>query len=159
MPAAPFDEPTAHRWFAVEFNNQAWELVERSEISPDEVDAMVHLAHATCIHWLSVGSIVNQVRGQSLLATVYSKAGFGEAAVRHAEKCIQLSEVADDQTTPFDRAVVHGAAANAYACRGDFVRAREQHLIAMAAAKGIEDSDDLALLGRLYPPPTSHAEI
>ena len=37
MPAPPFDLAQAHRWFAIEFNNQAWELVEKPSRSTCKV--------------------------------------------------------------------------------------------------------------------------
>src|SRR5688572_3808946 len=92
MTTPPFDVERAHRWFAIELNNLTWGLVEAAERSPDDVEKMIHAAHGACFHWLQVGNLLNHLRAQCLLATVYAKAGLAESAVRHAEKCLQLSE-------------------------------------------------------------------
>ncbi|NJM49445.1 MAG: hypothetical protein HC860_27425 [Alkalinema sp. RU_4_3] len=36
MSQPPFDVAVAHRWFAVEFNNRAWDLVEKTDRTADE---------------------------------------------------------------------------------------------------------------------------
>jgi len=153
MVTPPFDDRTVQRWFAVEFNNQAWELVEKPQRSREETEEMLHLAHASCVHWKAVGTIVNQLRGQCLLATAYVKAGLPEASIRHAERCLTLCEEAGELATPFDRASALGAAANAYACGGDLVRARDHYHQAMEAAEELSDAEEHALIDQLYPSP------
>jgi hypothetical protein len=153
MADPPFDAQQAHRWFAVEFNNQAWELVEAAQRSPDQTEQMIDLAHATAIHWRQVGTLINQLRAQCLLATAYAAAGLGEAAVRHAERCLASCREAGNEQTAWDRATAHGSAANAYACVGDLVRAHEQHRQAIAAAASFDDPDGQPLFQRLFPRP------
>src|SRR5262249_26385540 len=111
MAEPPFDVSRAHRWFAVELNNFAWDLVEKPERSADDVDRMIHAAHGACYHWLHAGNLLNHLRAQCLLATAYAAAGLPEPAVRHARRCLQLSEEAGDSQTTFDRATAHGSAA------------------------------------------------
>ena len=62
MPEPPFEVSQAHRWFAVELNNRAWDLVEATERSPDETDEMIDSAHAACLHWRAVGVPLNALR-------------------------------------------------------------------------------------------------
>ena len=61
MPEAPFDLAQAHRWFAIEFNNQAWDLVEKVNRTADETQQMIHAAHASILHWQSAGNALNGV--------------------------------------------------------------------------------------------------
>ena len=51
---ADLDVDRAHRWFAVEYNNQAWELIETS---PDYLHAseLLSRAYASHRHWFEVG--------------------------------------------------------------------------------------------------------
>lgn len=151
MTQPPFDAQKAHHWFATEFNNRAWGLVESATRSNDEIDEMIHLAHAACIHWLQVGTLVNHLRAQCLLATAYAAAGIGDAAVRHAEKCLALCGVADNDATPFDRACAHGCAANAYAVLGRIDQAREEHRRAGEAIAEIDAADERTIVEQLYP--------
>lgn len=58
-----FDVNKAHKWFAIECNNQAWDLVETKERTAEQVEEMIHLAHAARFHWKEVGTDLNLLRG------------------------------------------------------------------------------------------------
>ncbi len=153
MADTPLDVPRAHRWFAIELNNLSWDLVEAPERSADDIERMIHAAHGACFHWQQVGVLLNHLRAQNLLATAYAVAGLGESAVRHAERCLVLSNEAGDTQTPFDRATAHGCVANAYAAVGRRDEAREQYRIAKGVATTFTDSGDTKAFDRLYPAP------
>jgi len=156
MPEPPFEVSQAHRWFAVELNNRAWDLVEATERSPEETDEMIDSAHAACLHWRAVGVPLNALRAECLLSTAYALAGLAESAVHHAEKCLRLTgQVGGDQNA-FDLASVHGCAANAYACAGDAESAMQLYRRSMEYAAEIVDSNERQLLEHLYPAPTSN---
>ena len=151
MADAPFDIKRAHRWFAVELNNIAWDLLEAPRRSPADNERMIHAAHAACYHWLEAGNLLNHLRAQCLLATAYSKAGLPEAAVRHADRCLALSDEAGETQTAFDRAAAHGCASLAYSFAGRSADARAEY--EMAAAAKFDDPGELAVFQRLYPAP------
>jgi hypothetical protein len=151
MPEASFDVTKAHRWFAVELNNRAWDLVEQSNRSSQEMDEMIDAAHAASAHWRAVGTPLNHMRAECLLATAYAVAGFGEAAVRHAEKCLLLSGRVGEEQTPLDRATAHGCAANAYRIAGDACNADAHQRTTADLAASLADADDRQLIARLYP--------
>ena len=150
MAEPPFDVPKAHRWFAVEFNNQAWDLLEKPDRTADQTERMIHVAHAACFHWLQAGNLLNHLRAQCLLATVYARAGLGEAAVRHAEKCLALSSEAGETQTPFDLATAHGCAVVAYRSARKSSLVDASKLLAIAAADKLTE-DDRAVFNSLYP--------
>jgi hypothetical protein len=56
--------------------------VEQSYRSEADAERMIHTAHASCFHWLHAGSALNQQRAQCLLAKVYVRLGYSEAALR-----------------------------------------------------------------------------
>jgi hypothetical protein len=147
---APFDVDRAHRWFAVECNNIAWDLVETSERSEAESERMINVAHASCFHWLQVGSALQQQRAQCLLTTVYVRLGYAEAALRHAKKCLELSRDTGGDQTAFDRAATYGAAAKAYALAQQSERADELWHTALDAATSVENADEQKLFQHLY---------
>jgi hypothetical protein len=115
MSDAGFDVAKAQRWFAVEFNNRAWDLLEKVNRSAAETEEMLHAAHAACLHWLAIGKPINHTRALYLLASAYAAAGFGELAVRHALLSIESCDAAGEETTAFDRAMAFGCASNAHA--------------------------------------------
>ena len=151
MTTAPFDLDKAHRWFAVEFNNRAWELVEKDGRSADETQAMLHAAHAAATHWIAIGTPLNEQRAENLLATAYLKAGRAEPALRHAQRCLDLSEqnAAAGTETPFDRATALGCAAQAHELAGDANEAERLMMLARAAVEKL-DGDDRPVFEKLY---------
>ena len=155
MPQPPFDVPQAHRWFAVELNNLAWEFVEASARSAEEVERMIHAAHAACHHWLQVGSPLNQQRALCLLSTAYAVAGRAKSAVHYAALCRELSEQNGDTQSAFDRATAFGCTSLAAEAAGAHDRATDFYAQALDAATKFEDADDQSVFARLYPPPPS----
>jgi hypothetical protein len=151
MNTPPFDLPKAHRWFAVEFNNRAWELVEKDGRSADETQEMLHVAHAAAVHWKAIGTPLNEQRAENLLATAYLKAGRAEPALRHAQRCLALGEqnAAAGTETSFDRATALGCAAQAHQLAGDVNEAERLMALAAAAAEKL-DPDDRPVFENLY---------
>src|SRR5258707_521842 len=114
MSQPPFDLAQAHRWFAIEFNNRAWDLVEQSSRSAEETVEMIHAAHAAAIHWQAVGTKLHAQRAENLLATAYLQAGHSEPALFHAQRGLMLGEQNAAVQTLFDQATTLAAAARAY---------------------------------------------
>jgi hypothetical protein len=151
MPEPPFDLAAAHRWFAIELNNLAWDLVESDARAPSDCERMIHAAHASCYHWLEVGTPLNHQRAQCLLATAYAAAGIGEAAVRHAQRCLELSGENGESQTPFDVATAHGCAARAYAIFGNREKAVQHHSVAIEHVARLDHAEERAVFEKLYP--------
>jgi hypothetical protein len=149
MSEPTFDLAKAHLWFAIECNNQAWDLVEKPNRTADETQQMIHLAHASMLHWQAVGTAVNRQRGENLLATVYVAAGDAAAAVRHAERCLSLSVQNAKEESPFDRATALGCAAKAHALVGDAAQADRLRTLAKTAAKLLDD-EERGVFEKLY---------
>jgi hypothetical protein len=150
MTPAPFDVQRAHRWFAVELNNLAWDTVEASDRTDEQTELMLHAAHAACYHWLQVGDLLNHLRAQCLLTTAYACAGHAEAALRHAVKCLELSEQAGEEQSDWDLATTYACAAKAYQIAQLTDHAAAMQAQAQAVAATFEDEDDKALFERLY---------
>lgn len=150
MAEAPFDLPRAQRWFAIECNNAAWDLLDKPHRSANETERMLHTAHASVHHWLAAGNELNRLRGMVLLANVYAGAGLPEGAVRHAVRALALSEAASDKQSAFDRATVLAAASRAYLVAGEAARAKEFLDLAQHAATKL-DADEWPVFDQLCP--------
>ncbi len=48
MKKPKFDPIEAHRWFAVEINNQAWDLLESDTRTEEDDELLRNTAHAAC---------------------------------------------------------------------------------------------------------------
>jgi len=147
MTEPSFDREIADRWFAVECNNRAWDLVEKADRTPEETGEMIHTAHTSLWHWQRVGTQVNRLRALTLLATAYLAAGEREAAVRYADQCIELSDQLGDEQSPFDRVMAYGCAASVH-----WPRIPSFHEEAELLAANLTDDEERAVYDRLYRP-------
>ena len=134
-----YTESEAHRHFAAKLNGEVWGLIEKADRSGGEDEMMIHTAHASCCHWLKVGTPVHHQRAEWMIARVYSELGLAEAALRHASRCQELTQEHADLMEDFDRAYAHEAMARANAVAGNRAKALEQLQLARAAGQAIAD--------------------
>lgn len=144
-----FDLARAHRWFAVEFNNRAWDLIEKQSRTADELQAMLDTAHGAAVHWQAIGTPLNIQRAENLLATAYCVAQQPEGAVRHALRCMALSDQNTAEESAFDRATACGCAAWALQLAGDTPESKRLMALAMQSAEKL-DADDRGVFDKLY---------
>lgn len=144
----PLDQSAAHRWFAVEFNNEAWSIVEATQRSPDDVERLLHLAHAALLHWSAIGTSLNRQRALDLLAHAYSVAAKGDQSLKYAEMAWGLSEKHGAEQTPFDKAEALGTMSVALRAAGRREEADRWRAKALEAAANL-DNDDRAVVERL----------
>lgn len=142
------DEAT-HRQLGKDLFNHTWTLIEKADRTPAETDEMLLATHGSAFHWLrGGGTLANAARGQWQIARVYSTLGRGEAAMWHANRCVELVEaaikagVADDWDMP---AALEGLA-RAQAVAGDRSAAIETRARARAALDGIADPEDRQII-------------
>lgn len=153
MSQPPFDSAAAHRWFAVEFNNRGWDLLEAAERTEEQTQEMLHTAHAAWMHWSQAGGVLNRQRAECLLASAYVSAGLAESAVRYGRSCVELSQQPDSEQTPFDQACAHGCLARALALSGQPDEAADHYRQAALAAEGLTDAGEREVYAQLYPQP------
>ncbi len=144
----PLDQSAAHRWFAIEFNNEAWSIIEAAQRSAEDIERLLHLAHAACLHWSAVGTSLNRQRALDLLAHACAIAGKANQALEYAEMAWGLSEKHGDEQTPFDRAEALGTMSVALFAVGRPEEADQWRANALEAA-AVLDNDDRAIIERL----------
>jgi hypothetical protein len=137
-----FDVGEAGRWFAAHLNNSVWDRLDRGDLSGESAEEMIHAAHAACHHWMTVGTAVHHQRALVLLARVYADLGLGEAAMRHAERCAELTREHADRLEDWDRAFAALAMARALAASGRAGEARARRREAAALGARITDPED-----------------
>jgi len=147
----PFEVAKAHRWFAIELNNHAWDLIDAPARTAEETAEMLSAAHAARYHWRQVGTLVNHVRAESLVAAAYLAAGQPTLALGYAQTCLLLCEQAGDDATAFDRACAYGGLANALAALQQTAQARGFYAQALREVAQFEDADERAVFEKLYP--------
>ena len=138
----PFDAAPAHRWFAIECNNQAWDLFDKQDRSEDEADQMVHLAHAACYHWKNAGTDLNYHRALVLLSLAHAETADPTAATRFAVRALKIAESISDELSSFDRAFACLARTCAATASNDAAVVTKWREKAVQAASQIAGDDD-----------------
>ena len=126
--------------FAVDCFNGTWDLIEKTNRTPDDDTRMIHMAHASRYHWGEIGTPLNFARGDWQISRVYAILGQGGNALKYAKSCVQLC--IDNQFGDFDLAFAYEAAARAYAVLGDTKMVSKHLDLAKEAGQVIEKEED-----------------
>jgi DNA-binding transcriptional MerR regulator len=140
------DEAT-HRRLAIDLFNGTWRLLELEERTPEQVDAMIHGAHASRHHWEAAGGTrAHAARGEWQCSRVYAVLGRPEPALWHAGRCLQLCEAGGDGFEDWDLAGAHEAMARALLAAGEREEAARHAGLARAILQTVEDEEDRAIV-------------
>ncbi len=129
-----------HRERAIEINNDTWRLIEVTDRTPDDDEAMVRSAYAAAYHWSHAArrTLANEARAEWMLARVHVLAGRGATALHHAERC--MAAVRAGGLLDFDLGYAHEALARAYAALGRTTDAAAERTL--AAGVIVADPED-----------------
>ncbi len=140
--------PKTHREFAIELFNKAWELMDMHGRTAEDVDHMIHAAHASRYHWGVVGEPIHWQRGEWQVSRVYAVARHPHACLYHAQRCMMITETYEIEG--FDRAFAHEALARAYSLLGEAEMMQKHLALGKEAAETVKDTADRGyLLGEL----------
>lgn len=146
------EKQTIHKEFAINLFNETWELIEKENRSQEDVDHMIHAAHASRYHWQIAGNALNIARGEWLISHVYAMLNRVEPCLYHADRCLQITLENDIQD--FDLAFAYEAMARACDLAGDEVNTAKYIELAKEAAAKIKDQKDreyfLSQLGTIH---------
>ena len=139
-----FDTTAAHRYFAAHCYNQTWELLKKTDRTPDDDTQLLARCYASLWHWSQRTDETDQNRsiGYWQLARVWATLGNAEQARLAAERCLHFSQ----EQSAFYQGYAHEAAARAARVAGD-TEALMQHLAqARHFAALVEEADERAAL-------------
>lgn len=107
----------AHRHFAVEFNNAIFKILEEQPISQENKEKAIGSAYAALLHWREHDKyqIVNEQRGNYMLAKAYVFSGDQNMGLAYAHKTLKITEDNWEDVKDFDRAYAYEILARAYA--------------------------------------------
>ena len=144
MSEANFNAKEVHEHFSKRCFNQAWDLIDKSDRSPEDNEQMLLLSQAALWHWtqrpdctdknLSIG-YWQQSRIHALLENA-------ENARKTGQKCLEKTP-ADD---PFLMGYAYEALARAELIAGNLEPAKEHYVKAAGFAELITAKDDQELL-------------
>jgi tetratricopeptide (TPR) repeat protein len=127
--------------FAKRTNGQVWKLLEKTDRTPAEDEEMECAAFASLYHWLQAGTQVHHQRGEWLIAHVYTILGEAESALKHANRCLELTEAYKNQMEDFDIAYAYEGMARANALSGNIEAAEKFLGLAESAGEEISDAE------------------
>jgi hypothetical protein len=137
-----YTESEAQRFFAIHYNGKTWALLEKPNRTKEEDELMVYTAHASCCHWLVAGTGVNHQRGEWMIARVYTVLGLADMALRHANRCMELTHRHASEMADFDWAFAYECVARAKAVAGQLDEARQYVELARQAGEAIKGDED-----------------
>ncbi len=129
------------RSFAPALNAVTWALLQNKQRSTADNEKMLYAAFASAFHYLETGNHADHQRAEWLISRVYSTLGNGREAVRHANRCLELTEQYAAELQDYDRAFACEAAARANAVEGDSRAAEKYFRMAIDAGRKIADPD------------------
>ena len=128
------------RALAVSLYNQTWSLLDRTDRTDEESDRMIHLAHASRLHWDAVGTDENRAGGEWQCSRVYAVLGRAEPALHHARRCIAYAD--REGVAAWMRASAREALARALVLAGDTDGAVEARDLAWPLLEQEDDEED-----------------
>ena len=135
----------AHLYFAKSINGRVWELLQKPGRSQSDNDEMLYAAHACTYHWKFAGTAVHQQRGEWLISHVHVALGHAKEALRHAERCFEITQANKSVMHDFDVAYAFEGLARANAMIGDHKIAEEFFELAQKAGNAIANEEDKSI--------------
>ncbi|MCZ7645629.1 MAG: hypothetical protein M5U26_10140 [Planctomycetota bacterium] len=140
MPSTPpIDLRLAHKYFAAECFNRAWDLIEKPDRTPADDRLMEALTQASLFHWLQRPDCAdkNLSIGYWQASRVQALLERGAEALRHARTCLEHSRA----LPPFYRGYAYEALARAAEVAGRREDARTYLAQAREQAAKVADAD------------------
>lgn len=141
-----FDHQAAHKYFSAHCFNSAWDLIDKSERTPEEDEEMIRLSLASQFHWTQREDFTSTSASIGFWQTsrIYALLSQVDNARRYGQLCLKASQ--GDEIPPFYLGYAYEALARAEAVGGN-EREMDSFLDkANAAAERIEEVDEKKML-------------
>ena len=134
----------ANRFFSVSFNNAVWRLLEKPDQSEEDKNEIIHLAHASLLHWSKRADckMKNLQRGEYLVALAYVNAGRKEPALYYAKRCAEMTAANVGEREDFDLPYSCLIMGMALRLNGDMAGAERYFAEAERLGEGIRNPKD-----------------
>jgi len=133
-----------HKEIAIQCNNGIWPILDNDTPSDDDLEDAMHMAHTARYHWSKVGTVVNAVRAEYMLARVYAHMKRGESALFHASRGLELAKEAEtkNEWKDWDMPFIYEALARAHASAGNKSDCKKYKELAQKATAAVEGEED-----------------
>jgi len=114
-----FDHQAAHKYFSAHCFNNAWDLIDKSERTPEEDEQMIRLSLASQYHWSQRedSSSTSASTGFWQTSRIYALIGEVDNARRYGQLCLDASR--EEGVEPFYLGFAYEALARAEAIAGN----------------------------------------
>jgi hypothetical protein len=131
-----------HRQLGVDLYNGTWTLLEKQDRTRADDDEMLNATHASAYHWSRAAGArpANAARSQWQISRVNAVLGRGDAAVYHAERC--LEHCTQNGIGDWDLAAAYEALARAHRVVGNDAEYRRNLELGREALEQIADAED-----------------
>ena len=131
-----------HRQLGVDLYNYTWTLLEKQDRTRDDDDELLNATHASAYHWSRAAGAgpQNAARSQWQISRVNAVLGRGEAALYHAERCLELCT--ENGIGDWDLAAAYEALARAHKVAGNDAEFRRNLELGRDALAQIADEED-----------------
>lgn len=130
----------AHRFFAADYFNKCWDLIDKPDRTAEDDLQMIHRAHASRAHWQAVGTADNFAVGEWQISHVYAILDRGEDARYHGLACLNLCK--DNNISGFNLGFAYEALARAEKILGNVELMQEYIELGKAEAEKVEKEED-----------------
>ena len=131
-----------HKKIAVGTNNQIWPVLDAENPTEVQLEEALHMAYASRYHWSKIGTAVNAVRAEYMIARVYSAMKRGEPALFHAKRCLEIAQENKNSIEDWDLAFVYEVMARAHSVAGNKTECKRYYDLAQNAIKEIKNPED-----------------
>ena len=142
QPATQNDQIEQHAAFAKIANNRCWELLALEHREPNQNFELIEAAYASQWHWRIAGTALHRQRSEWLISHCHAAAGHGGEALRHAQRCWEITQESSALMQDFDHAYACEALARAYRLLGQTANAERWYNEAVKMGTKISDDED-----------------
>jgi len=141
-----FDVGAAHKYFSAQCFNQAWDLIEKPDRSPEQDAEMIRLNQASHWHWTQREDCndTSLSVGYWQASRIYALLGQADNARRYGQLCLDHSQ--GDDVPPFYLGYAYEALARAESVAGNREKAEKYLAQARTAADAVTDPDSKKFL-------------
>lgn len=133
-----------HKKMAVQNNNSIWPTLDKENPTDADLEEAMHMAHAARYHWSKVGTVVNAVRAEYMLARIYAHMRRSEPALFHANRGFELAKDAknENEWKDWDMPFIYEALARAHAAAGNKDECKRYKDLAQKSTDAVEEKED-----------------
>jgi hypothetical protein len=137
-----FDHGAAHKYFATNCFNQAWDLIDKTDRTPAEDEDMIRLSLASHYHWTQREDYSDTGASIAYWQTshIYALLSQADNARRYGQLCLEVSQA--EEIPPFFLGYAYEALARAESTAGNRKQAQEYIDQAKSIAEKIQEADD-----------------